>query len=313
VATALLAKETPVRMVNRTGTPTLDRVETIGGDATDSEFAEAASKGATTIYFCLNAPNYRRWPEEFPPLQRAVLAAPRRTGAKLVVLENLYLYGPNDGPLRESTAVRPTSAKSATRAQMSAELLDAHHRGHVRVAIGRASDFVGPGVVDSALGATVFGRAVAGKRVQVVGRPDTHHTYSYVPDVGRNLVTLGSRDDADGRAWHLPNPVTRTTRQILADVYAAAGSHRRDATVLGAAAVRAIGLVSPNVRELLHTLYQFDRPFLVDDTAFRDTFGGHTTDWTRITGDTVAWYRCRADRIQPTAPSTSTTKELVTP
>ena len=99
----------------------------------------------------------------------------------------------------------------------------------IRVVIGRASDFVGPGVRDSALGEFVFQPALAGKRAQTMGRPDTQHTYSYVPDVGRNLVLLGSRDDAYGRVWHLPNPDTRTTRHVIIDVYAAAGQapHRR--------------------------------------------------------------------------------------
>ena len=181
-------------------------METIGGDATDLDFARDVAADADTVYFCLNAPNYHRWAEEFPPLQRAVLGAAKAADAKLVVLENLYMYGPSTGPLRETTPVNPTSAKSRTRAAMSAELLDAHQRGEVRVVIGRASDFVGPGVRDSALGQFVFQPALAGKRAQTMGRPDTQHTYSYVPDVGRNLVLLGSRDDAYGQVWHLPNP-----------------------------------------------------------------------------------------------------------
>ena len=200
---------------------------------------------ADTVYFCLNAPNYHRWAEEFPPLQRAVLGAAKAAEAKLVVLENLYMYGPTAGPLRETTPVNPTSAKSRTRADMSAELLDAHQRGDVRVVIGRASDFIGPGVRDSAFGEFVFEPALAGKRAQTMGRPDTLHTYSYVPDVGRNLVLLGSHDDAYGRAWHLPNPVTRTTRQIIIDVYAAAGTRRTSVTALKRADAASARTVQP--------------------------------------------------------------------
>jgi hypothetical protein len=43
---------------------------------------------------------------------------------------------------------------------MSDELLDAHRSGRVEVAIGRASDYFGPGATRSALGETVFGTAV---------------------------------------------------------------------------------------------------------------------------------------------------------
>jgi nucleoside-diphosphate-sugar epimerase len=298
VAAALLDQRVPVRMVNRSGAPSIDGVETIGGDAADLDFTRDVVAGAGTVYFCLNAPNYHRWAEEFPPLQRAVVGAARAADAKLVVLENLYMYGPSDGPLRETTPVNPTSAKSRTRAGMAADLLDAHQRGEVRVVIGRASDFVGPGVRVSAFGEFIFEPALAGKRAQTVGRPDTEHTYSYVPDVGRNLVLLGSRDDAYGRVWHLPNPPTRTTRQIIIDVYAAAGMRRTDVTALKRPMLRALGVFNRNVRELLHTYYQFDAPFLVDDSAFRDAFGGHTTTWNDIVASTVDWYRTRV--VDPT-------------
>ena len=291
VAAALVDHGVRVRMVNRSGTATIGGVETIGGDATDPAFARRVAADADTVYFCLNAPHYHRWASEFPPLQRTVVDAAKAADAKLVVLENLYMYGPSTDPLRETTPVNPTSTKSKTRATMSAELLDAHRRGEVRVVIGRASDFVGPGVRDSALGEFVFQPALAGKRAQTMGRPDTQHTYSYVPDIGRNLVLLGTRDDAYGRAWHLPNPDTRTTRHIVIDVYAAAGKRRTDVTALKRPMLWTFGLFNRNVRELLHTYYQFDAPFVVDDRAFRAAFGGVTTVWDEIIDTTLAYYR----------------------
>jgi nucleoside-diphosphate-sugar epimerase len=294
VAAALLDGGARVRMVNRSGTAALAEVETVGGDATDLGFAREVTADADTVYFCLNAPNYHRWAEEFPPLQRAVLGAAAGADAKLVVLENLYMYGPSTGPLRETTPVNPTSSKSRTRAEMSAELLHAHRRGEVQVVVGRASDFIGPGVRDSAFGEFMFGPALAGKRAQTVGRPDAEHTYSYVPDVGRNLVLLGSHADAYGRVWHLPNPPTRTTRNIMIDVYAAVGQRRTSVTALKRPMLRALGIFNRSIRELLHTYYQFDAPFVVDDSAFRAAFGGHTTNWDEIVATTVDWYRTHA-------------------
>ena len=301
VAAALVDHGVRVRMVNRSGTAAIAGIETVGGDATDPDFTRHVAADADTVYFCLNAPHYHRWADEFPPLQRAVLDAAKSADAKLVVLENLYMYGPTSGPLRETTPNNPTSAKSRTRAAMSAQLLDAHQRGEIRVVIGRASDFVGPGVRDSALGEFVFQPALAGKRAQTMGRPDTQHTYSYVPDVGRNLMLLGSRDDAYGQVWHLPNPETRTTRNIIIDVYAAAGRRRTDVNTLKRPMLRALGLFNRNVGELLHTYYQFNAPFIVDDTAFRHAFGGHTTHWDDIVASTVDWYRGDASKSRASA------------
>jgi nucleoside-diphosphate-sugar epimerase len=312
VALALVDQGASVRMVNRSGSRVVPGVETIGGDATDPEFARSVAAGAGTVYFCLNAPNHHRWAEEFPPLQAAVMGAAMTAGARLVVLENLYMYGPTAEPLREATPVNPTSAKSQTRAAMSDALVDAHRRGDVSVVIGRASDFVGPGVRDSALGEFVFQPALSAKRAQTMGRPDTLHTYSYVPDVGRNLVLLGSCDNAYGRAWHLPNPETRTTRQIIADVYAAAGTQPARITAMTRPLLRALGLFNRNIRELRHTYYQFDAPFVVDDTAFRNAFGGHTTSWVDIVASTIDWYRSNAHPSKPAPGLTEATTLKVT-
>ena len=291
VATELERQGLPTRVVNRSGRPVLADVETIGGDVTDPQFAHTAAHGAHTVYFCLNAPNYHRWPQEFPPLQAAVVDAASAAGARLVVLENLYMYGPTGGaPMTESTSVNPTSKKSAVRARMSDELMDAHRHGRVDVAIGRAADFIGPGVTASAMGEHVFGPALAGGKAQTMGRPDTLHSYSYVPDIGRNLVLLGSRDDAFGRVWHLPNPLTRTTRDIITDIYAALNQPAR-ITVLKRPMLRAIGLFNRDVHELLSTYYQFDAPFIADHTAFTSAFGGHITDWNEIIRATVESHR----------------------
>ena len=161
--------------------------------------------GADAVYFCLNARNYARWDAEFPPLQRGVLAGAARAGARLVVLDNLYAYGPPNGrPLVETMPANPTSTKAATRAAMTEELLSAHAAGQVNVAIGRACDYFGPGARMSALGETVFATALTGARAQVMGDPDQPHSYSYTPDVAAALVTLGTAAGAIGKVWHLP-------------------------------------------------------------------------------------------------------------
>jgi hypothetical protein len=65
--------------------------------ATDGSTTRVIAAGAAAVYFCLNAVHHDRWPQEFPPLQRGVLAAVEAAGARLVVLHNLYAYGPTHG------------------------------------------------------------------------------------------------------------------------------------------------------------------------------------------------------------------------
>jgi hypothetical protein len=76
--------------------------------------------------------------------------------------------------------------------------------------------------------------------------------------------------------------------------------------------LRALGLFNRNIRELLHTYYQFAAPFIVDDSAFRDAFGGHTTTWDDIVASTVDWYRTHATTTEISTGLAEATTEKVT-
>jgi nucleoside-diphosphate-sugar epimerase len=289
VVEQLVRQGSKVVAVNRGGRADLPGAEVVGGDATDPAFTTRVAAGGDAVYFCLNAPNYDRWADEFPPLQRGVLAGARAAGARLVVLDNLYAYGPTGGAdLVETLEANPTSAKSATRAAMTEELLDAHRAGDVEVAIGRASDYFGPGTTRSALGETVFGTALTGRTAQVMGDPDQPHSYSYTPDVAAAL--MATRPGAAGSIWHLPVAETRTTRQLIDQVYRLAG-HRPRSFAAGRTTLRLFGLVKPAMGEYLHTLYQFTDRWVVDDTRFRAAFGDLTTPLDDALAATLAWYR----------------------
>jgi len=121
-----------VRMVNRSGRVSVPKgVEVVGGDASDEAFAREVSEGATVVYFALN-PSYDKWPELFPKLQAGVLEGAASAGAKLVAMENLYMYGPTEGrPLTEDLPYAPNTRKGAVRARMSEELMEAHSSGRV--------------------------------------------------------------------------------------------------------------------------------------------------------------------------------------
>src|SRR5215216_973522 len=266
-----------VRMVNRSGRARVPHgVEVVGGDATDEAFAREASEGASVVYFALNPP-YNKWPELFPRLQAGVLEGAASAGAKLIAMENLYMYGPTGGrPITENLPYAPNTRKGRVRARMSQELMEAHKTGRVRVAIGRASDAFGPRMLTSAAGEQVFGRAVEGKSAQLAGDPDQPHTYTYVPDIGKGLVILGEREEALGRAWHLPSPETLTTRQFVEMIFEEVGKPAR----LQAAPkilLRAIGLFNPAIRETIEMLYEFEEPFVVNHTKFEKAFGEHAT------------------------------------
>ena len=229
VAEALARRGESVRVVNRSGLrQPIAGVQSVAGDVTDPAFAGSATRGARVIYQALNPP-YDRWAKEFPGLQAAAIAVAEAAGARLVVMDNVYMYGRAGGrPFTEDRAYDAHTRKGRLRAAMSRDLMAAHDAGRVQVTVGRASDFFGPRAgQQSLIGDRVIPPALADKTASVMGDPDMPHTYTFIPDIGENLVRLGERDDALGRVWHLPSPETRTTREVIGLVYQAAGTRPR--------------------------------------------------------------------------------------
>jgi nucleoside-diphosphate-sugar epimerase len=140
------------------------------------------------------------------------------------------------------------------------------------------------------MGERVFYPALVGKRAQVMGNPDVLHTYSYIPDIASGLAILGDSDEADGQAWHLPSAPAITTRQFIDQVYDAAGTEPGMA-VMPRWMVNALGVFNGNVHELKEMLYEFEEPFIVDDSRFKATFGDIATPLPEAIDATVAWFR----------------------
>ncbi len=223
-----------------------------------------------------------------------MLAAAQANGARLVSMENVYMYGrPAGRPLTETRAHDAHTHKGRLRSRMSGELLAAHRAGRVEVAIGRASDYYGPrGGAQSNLGDRVVPPALAGRTASVLGDPDQPHTYTFIPDIGEGLAVLGEHPDAPGRAWHLPNdPDTRTTRELVDVVYRLAGQPRTRVRQMPVLLLRAVALTNKTVRELLEMGYQFEEPFVVDSTDMTTLLGAVATPMERGLEQTVDSYR----------------------
>ena len=141
-----------VRMVNTRGQAAVPAgVEVVKGDAYSVESVQALTGRAQVVYQCAQ-PGYTEWPQKFPALQASILEGTARSGARLVIGDNMYMYGEVSGPIHEELPYAAATRKGRTRAQMSEAALNAHRAGKLPVVIGRGSDFFGPGVLDSTLG-----------------------------------------------------------------------------------------------------------------------------------------------------------------
>ena len=269
-------------VIERTGEPrppraergaTCDRggrpeVETRTADIMDIGAGQAGDRGRTVIYQCA-APEYTRWVEGFPTLRRTHDAA-NKQGRRLVASRTCRCTGRANGPLRETTPMDATGRKGSLRAHLSGDCSRAT-RPTPRVAMGRASDYFGPGGMNSAAGEQFFPAIAVGKGPHSIGRLDQPHALSYLHEHRCQVVTLGGHCEADGKVWRLP--AARPDRGRMG------GASGRDRRSRSAAVdhhepmVVALGLFMPLLRELRETLYQWEQPWIVDDSKFREAFG----------------------------------------
>lgn len=292
LARHLLAQGHTVRVVRRGDAAPPAGATLVRGDATDPGFTAEAAQGAHAIYHVMNPAEYsvRAWETQLPRFMSAMLEASARSGAKLVVLDNLYALGRGGGaPITEATPEAPVSRKGEIRLRVATQLWDAHRRGDVRAICGRASDFYGPGGVGTHFAEFFWTRVFANKSAQMLVRPDHPHTYHFTEDVAAGLAALGgASDDAFGRWWALPCASAVSTREMVAALGRALG---RDIPVetMPALMRQVAGVFMPVLREIGEMLYQWEQPFVVDDSAFRAKFGVTGTPIDAGAKATVEW------------------------
>ena len=289
VAEQLVRAGHDVRLMSRSGTgPASPSVSLVTGDASNAATVNDQSRGVDAIFNCAN-PHYHRWPSDWPPIANAILAAAESNRCDLVTLGNLYAYGEPTRPMSPHDPLDAPYEKAQVRATMWRDAKRAHDQGRIRATEVRASDYIGPG--SQSYASAVTPRVIAGKRCWLPGAMDVAHSWNYTSDVARTLIACAHDDRSWGRAWHAPANPSRTIHQLVDDIADAAGVARVRVSRIPTTALRVVGVVSPVVRELPTTLYQFNVPFVIDDSETREVLGIEPTAWTEVLTSTVASFR----------------------
>ena len=288
--TRLLAGDSVnVRAANRSGSfDAPAAVETVATDALDAETVRQTCAGAATVFHCAH-------PEEdysqFVPMTENIVAGAEAAGAKLIMAASAYPYGKVDGPMTEDMPYHPEAPSGEYHARGAEIVMEAHEAGRVRAAIGRASNYFGPNAGRTWPGID-FEDARKGETAQVIGDVDEPHTYTYVDDFANALITLAENEQALGQVWHVPGAETLTTRQFLEMVYSEA-NHELNIRAGSRFILTVMGWFNSDIVPALEVLYQFERPFILDDTKYRTAFGGEATPSEVAIRRTLGWFQDR--------------------
>ncbi len=274
LAQRLLADGHQVRMLRHSAREAVPGAELLRVDLADAPAVRKATEGAAVIYHCAN-PDYftALWARLLPIWTESLIGAASASGARLVVLDNVYPFGDLKGkPLNEDATMQPSSKKGTIRAQVAERFMAAHAKGEAKVVIGRASDFYGPGATKSYFGDQFWPSVLAGKPAYALGSLESLHTYHYIPDVVAGLAALGNEAaDVTGSWWMLPCQPAVTPRALGLRLAAAAAKEYRSKQ-LPLFLFPLMGLFIKELPELREMLYQWDSPFVMDDRKFRARF-----------------------------------------
>lgn len=275
----LVARGAPVRVVQRKRPADLPAAATfMACDVLNADDVKRALSGVkqavVTVGFEYTG---KIWRSAWPRAMANLLAAAESANVRIVHIDNMYMYGPQDVALHEDMPLTTYGMKPSVRADVTRMWQAAARAGRVRWAALRAPDFYGPGVRNSHMGDTGLVQVAAGKSAQLLMAPDLPHAFAYVPDIGRAAVTLlDAPDDAFNQVWHVPCAPTLTPRQML-QIGAEAAGVKLKVMALPSFVLQLLGMVAPPMRELSEMRFTWNRPYHVDATKFARRFWSDAT------------------------------------
>jgi len=287
-ARELLKAGKQVRLINRSGKTDYlpEGAEIVAGDAYDASKNIELTRGAVAVYQCAQ-PRYYEWVEKFPRFQSAIMEAAVVNKSKFIVADNLYMYGNTHGqPIHEDLPYQPHTRKGKVRGEMANAVMEAHRAGKIQAAIGRGSNFFGRD--DRGMTDLAFRPAFEGKPAILLGRTDQPHTFTYAPDFGKLLATLGTREDALGQIWFTPSPAPVTQAELVRVMEAELG-HRVKIRTAGKTLLSILGLFDPNTRETVEMTYEWTQPFIMDSSKAEKAFGWKGTPLRQAVHETMDW------------------------
>jgi nucleoside-diphosphate-sugar epimerase len=280
LARELTTQELSVRLVSR-HPASIPGTSTRAADITDPRQTLEAIDGSAVVYCCIGMPyNYSIWRQQWPRIVDNMIEACKKTRARLLFFDNVYMYGETDGPMTEETPYNPGSRKGDLRARIATQLMSEVRKGNIVAAIARSADFYGPGANKTSIpNLLVFQRLAKGQRAQWLINARARHSFTYIPDAVRALGLLSRDENSWNQVWHLPTAGNPLTGAQFIDQAATELGKNSHLTVLPKWAIRLGGIFDRTTAELYEMLYQYEFDYLFDSSKFENAYSFQPTSY----------------------------------
>ena len=288
----LAARNLPFRIVSRHPHPAAGAAESRTADLTRHQQTLDAVTGSDVVFLLIGLKyDHKLWAEQWPRIIDNTVDACKRTGARLIFFDNVYMYGKVHGAMTEETPYHPISKKGEVRAQIAASVVNEWKSGELTAMIARAADFYGPGAINGMANVLVFDPLSKGQKPMCLASDALPHSYTYVPDAAEALVKLAETPSAWNQTWHMPTtPHPPTGREFIVSAAEAMGKPPKY-RVLSRSMVKLAGLFNPTVGEIHEMLYQNDSPYIFDSSKYARAFGFAGTPYADSIRETAAFYK----------------------
>ena len=124
----------------------------------------------------------------------------------------------------------------------------------------------------------------------MLGNLDVPHSFIYIKDFAKGLVTLGQEPNSSGEIWHIPAAEALTTRELLHLIF---NETKKTPKAQSAPPflTKIIAVFNPVIKELLEVMPTYNNPYIVDHSKFQNVFGSETTSHKEAISKTVEWFK----------------------
>lgn len=271
-----------IRLVARNPKQVNGTDELVAADLTVGEQVNRAVAGSEVVYLMAGLEYNRKvWQRDWPAVMSHVINACLQYNARLVFLDNVYMYAASEiSHMTETSVIAPPSVKGKVRAQLQEMLFTAIQQRGLKALIARSADFYGPSVKNSPLGIMVADEYRKGKKAFWQVDASKTHTFTYTPDAAKATALLGNTPDAYDQVWHLPTSSEKLTGRDFIEKVAAEMKVAPKYYIFSRGMMGLMGLFVPIVKELKEMAYQYDRDYVFNSSKFEQRFGFTPTSYT---------------------------------
>jgi nucleoside-diphosphate-sugar epimerase len=267
------ARGEPIRLVSRNPHLVPGVSEAVAANLANLDETVRATAGSRVVFLLVGLKyDLKVWQELWPRIMDNAIEAAKRSTARLIFFDNVYMYGRVNGVMTEETPFRPCSEKGEIRAVIATRLLNEIKAGNLTALIARAADFYGPRARTGLPNILVFDKFAKRRTAMWPVSSSVKHSFTFTPDAARSLVLLADSEKAWNQTWHVPTAPDPPTGKQFIELAALEFGVRPKHRVLSRPLLRMAGWFDHTIKELYEMLYQYEINYIFDSTKFTKAF-----------------------------------------